>query len=159
MQKKLRYDGVPSFLIFKEKNMLKKKLLAVSVGVALSMTTLAATADEAGLTLSSQNAPHQIIVTCNGTPALKNIPANGSLPAFPWGAIYLMFHLHNNLKCVFTLNQTGTVIGKADLTLTGLTGKKGEISNIHDLASGYSVSVTPGTGQFYPGTTVALSYS
>jgi hypothetical protein len=135
--------------------MMKKKLLAIGLGVALSMTAVGAMAD--GLTLSSQGAPDQIVVTCNGTPALENIPASGSLPAFPWNAIYLMFHLHNNLKCAFTLDGSGALIGKANLTLTGLLGTTGEISDVRDLASGYSVVVTPGT--FNTSTSVALSYS
>ena len=94
---------------------MKKKLLAIGLGAALSVTAVSAMAST--LTLKSQNIPSAIGVTCNGTQGIP-IQPNSQVGPLPYVALVTLFGSHT-LRCTFTVggNTAGTatlIVGPSD---------------------------------------------
>lgn len=151
------YDMIP-FEVFLKQNrmqfMINKKLLAMGLGVAMSVGA-STSAMANGLTLTSAGAPTNILVYCNNIEALYPIPANGQLGPLPWFAIAAMFSdmAFQPINCVFKLDDAAhDAIGSATLTPTMSAG---EITNVVRTSS-YNVTITPGINAPYSDMTVAL---
>lgn len=123
--------------------MMHKKVLAITLGIALTTAATSVFAD--GLTLNSSGITSPIKVSCNGKPLSSSyeLQPNSSINSIPWGAIYIVFDSQTTLNCTFTLDDTKQdVVGSAQLDLNVWAGK-GEASNVQ-CSPAYSVTITPG---------------
>lgn len=123
--------------------MMPKKVLAITLGIALTTAATSIFAD--GLTLNSSGITSPIKVSCNGKPLPSSceLQPNSSINSIPWGAIYIVFDSQTTLNCTFTLDDTKQdVVGSAQLDLNVWEGK-GEASHVQCDPT-YSVTITPG---------------
>ena len=138
-----------------------KKILLITVMTAnLSLASLTANASANGLSLCSENYPHQINIFCNGKqspaiPASKQTKSCANLfgsSVLPWTAIQsVIFNGKSSATCVFKDQQT--ILGSGLLSINKDSGALTHVVTDPTI----KVTITPNDDKFHPQMSILIS--